>query len=70
MPFLAASGAMAQDVRTRLITAFDAVATAAELAETRATLQLLGFARVDSAEYSRLAERAREIDALGYTRLQ
>jgi ABC-type phosphate/phosphonate transport system substrate-binding protein len=70
MPFLAASGAMAQDVRTRLITAFDAVATTAELAETRATLQLFGFAQVDSAEYSRLAERAREIDALGYTRLQ
>jgi ABC-type phosphate/phosphonate transport system substrate-binding protein len=70
MPFLAASCAMAQDVRTRLITALDAVATTADLAETRATLQLLGFARVDPAEYSRLAERAREIDALGYTRLQ
>jgi ABC-type phosphate/phosphonate transport system substrate-binding protein len=70
MPFFAASKTMVQDVKTRLIAAFDAVATTAELAETRETLQLLGFARVDPADYSSLAERAREIDALGYTRLQ
>ena len=70
MPFLVASGTVAQDVKRRLIDAFDAVATAQELADVRATLLLLGFARVDPAGYSELAERAREVDRLGYTRLQ
>ena len=70
MPFLVASGTVVQDVKRRLIDAFDAVATAQELADVRATLLLLGFARVDPAGYSELAERAREVDRLGYTRLQ
>lgn len=70
MPFFVAAGPIAYDVKTRLIAAFDAATATTELAEIRATLLLLGFAHVDPDDYSRLAERAREIDVLGYTRLQ
>jgi hypothetical protein len=70
MPFMVCAAAVGVEVQARLKAALDAVTAAPELAPVRDTLLLSGFARVDPADYATLADRAREIDALGYPRLQ
>lgn len=70
MPLLVTSAGTAPDAQSRLAAALDTVAHATDLAHVRETLLLSGFARVDPADYARLANRARDIDALGYPLLQ
>jgi len=70
IPPLVTSATTPAPIRERLIAALERVGRDATLAPLREALLISGFVRAAADDYAQLAQRARQIDALGYTRLQ
>jgi hypothetical protein len=70
IPFVVCSAGVENEVRQRLVAAFERVEGVPELADVRDSLLLARFARPKTTDYESLTERARAADALGYHRLQ
>jgi ABC-type phosphate/phosphonate transport system substrate-binding protein len=69
IPCFAAAAATQTGMRERIAAAFVDAGTTADLRATREALLLERFDRIDARAYDVLVTQAREIDAVGYTRL-
>ena len=70
IPSLVCGAATDETTRVRLVDALRAVEADAALGEIRDALLIRGFSTAVEGEYAMLASRARETDALGYSRLR
>ena len=70
IPLVVCSAGVENEMRQRLVAAFERIEGVPELAEVRDSLLLARFARPKTTDYEALTERARTADALGYHRLQ
>jgi ABC-type phosphate/phosphonate transport system substrate-binding protein len=70
IPLVVCSAGVENEMRQRLIAAFERVENVRELADIRDSLLLARFVRPKTMDYESLTERARAADALGYHRLQ